>query len=101
MVRNNDWFSGDPGGGGTLDVLAADAEVTEANNASGAAIVVDVPNKGIDNTVGTFRSHTTVERNSVQNKIPQKKMSADNECMKCRDVKNAYGNPGEWCPFSH
>ena len=50
VVRNNDWFSG---GGGTLDVLAADADITEANNASGAAIVVDVPSKGIDNTVGT------------------------------------------------
>ena len=45
--------------------------------------------------------HTALERKAVQNKSSQKKMSADHECIKNRDVKSSYGNPGECRPFSH
>ena len=42
--------------------------------------------------VGSGRGHPDLEREVGGNKIPQKKMSADHECMKCRDVKNVYRN---------
>ena len=45
--------------------------------------------------------HTTLERKVGQNKSPQEKVSADYECMKNKDIKSAYGNPGDYCPFSH
>ena len=54
VVRNNDWFSGGGGnsGGVTADDVMIDADIAESGNNSRAAVIVDSPSQGIDNTVG-------------------------------------------------
>ena len=52
------------------------------------------------NDIGQNSSHNTLEPKVGWNKGPQKKVSADHECMKGNDVRNVYGNPGDCRPFS-